>query len=86
MCSISILKFVSSNRIDRLEVRIVFHEGSEIYVKSQGVFVSTVILSSFLSIIAGFLCSELHHYPFLGFFGYSSFVIIHILLSIYYYI
>ena len=39
----------------------------------------------FLSIITGFLCSQLHHYPLIGFFGYYSFVIIHFLLSIYYY-
>ena len=46
MCSLSILIFVSSNRIDRLQVRIVFHEDSEVSVKSQGVYVSTVILST----------------------------------------
>ena len=89
MCSLSILKLVSSNRIDRLEVRIVFYEDCfyEISVKSQGVYVSTVILSTvfFSSIITDFLCSELQHYLFLGFFGYYAFVIIHFLLSVYYY-
>ena len=58
MCSLSILKFVSSNRIDRLEVRIVFHEGSEIYVKSQGVFVSTVILSTVFCLLSQVLCTQ----------------------------
>ena len=35
-----------------------------------------------MSTITGFLCSELQHYPFLGFFGHYSVVKIHFLLSI----
>ena len=67
-----------------MEVSIVFHEDSEISVKSQGLYVSKVILST-VFFVTGFLCSELHHYLFIGFCGYYSVVIIHFLLYIYYY-
>ena len=81
MCSLSILIFVSSNRIDRLQVRIVFHEDSEVSVKSQGVYVSTIILSTvFFVYYHRFSCSELKHYPFfwflqLLFICYNSFLV-----------
>ena len=78
MCSLSILKFVSSNRIDRLEVRIVFHEGSEIYVKSQGMFVSTVILSIVFFVLRVTALS-LFRFLWLFFICYNSYLIIHLL-------
>ena len=87
MCSVSILKFVSSNRIDRLEVLIIFMMTlwNLCQLARRVCKYSYFKYCIFLSIIIGFLCSELQHYSFLGFFGYYSFVVIHFLLSIYYY-
>ena len=83
MSSLSILNFVSSNRIDRLEVTLVFHEDSEISVKSQGVFVGTVILSTVFFVYYHRLfvlrVTELSFFRFLWllFICYNSFLIIH---------
>ena len=88
MCSLSILKFVSSNRIDRLEVRIVFHEGSRIYVKSQGMFVSTVILSTVFFVyyhrffVLRVTALSLFRFLWLFFICYNSYLIIHLLLHL----
>ena len=88
MCSLSILKFVSSNKIDRLEVRIVFHEGSKIYVKSQGMFVSTVILSTVFFVyyhrffVLRVTALSLFRFLWLFFICYNSYLIIDLLLHL----
>ena len=88
MCSLSILNFVSSNRIDRLEVSIVFHEDSEISVKSQGVYLSKVILGTvffvyyhrFFVLIVTSLSFD--RFLWLLFIRHNSFLIIHLLLQL----
>ena len=88
MCSLSILNFVSSNRIDRLEVSIVFHEDSEISVKSQGVYVGKVILGTvffvyyhrFFVLIVTSLSFD--RFLWLLFIRHNSFLIIHLLLQL----
>ena len=88
MCSLSILNFVSSNRIDRLEVSIVFHEDSEISVKSQGVYVSTVILSTVFFVyyhrffVLRVTSLSFYRFLWLLFIRYNSFLIIHLLLQL----
>ena len=87
-CALSILNFVSSNRIGRLEVSIVFHEDSEISVKSQGVYVSTVILSTVFFVcyhrlfVLRVAALSFFRFLWLLFFCYNSFLIIHLPLQL----
>ena len=87
LCGLSILKFADSNRIDRLEVRIVFHEKTLNLYNKVARRVSTFILSSVFSVFSQVFCAQsysiiIFQVPLLLFICYNSFFIIHVLYLI----